>query len=87
MYKIFYTKIAIKHIKLLKAANLAQKAQNLIKLLEANPYQTPPPYERLIGNYEGLLSRRINIKHRLVYMVDEEEKTVKIISLWSHYEF
>lgn len=87
MYKIFYTKVAIKHIQLLKAANLAKKAKSLIELLETNPYQNPPPYEKLVGNYKGLLSRRINVQHRLVYMVDEKEKTVKIVSMWSHYEF
>ena len=69
------------------SANLDKKAKALVDLISQNPYQIPPPYEKLIGELSGKLSRRINIKHRLVYQVFEEEKTIKIISLWSHYEF
>lgn len=86
MYKIVYTKAAAKDIQKLKAAHLDVKAKNLIELLRADPYQTPPTFEKLIGDLSGLYSRRLNIHHRLVYEVLEEEKTVKIISLWSHYE-
>ena len=87
MYAIVYTKKAINDIPKLKAAKLDNKAKALIDLLRENPYQTPPPYEKLQGDLSGAYSRRINIKHRLVYEVLEEEATVKIISLWTHYEF
>ncbi len=86
MYKIVYTKIAAKDIPRLKAAHLDTKAKALIDVIRENPYQTPPSYEKLVGDLQGLYSRRINLQHRLVYQVLEEEKTVKIISLWTHYE-
>ena len=70
----------------LKSAHLEEKAQALIKLLEENPFQTPPSYERLRGSLQGAYSRRLNIQHRLVYEVLVEEKTVKVISMWTHYE-
>ena len=85
-YKVVYTKNAAKDISNLKAANLSNKAQNLIELIKENPFQNPPPYEKLFGNLSGLYSRRINIQHKLVYEVLEDIKTVKIISMWSHYE-
>ena len=85
-YKVVYTKNAAKDISNLKAANLANKAQNLVELIKENPFQNPPPYEKLLGNLSGLYSRRINIQHKLVYEVLEDIKTVKIISMWSHYE-
>lgn len=87
MYSIVYTKKAAKDIPNLKAAKLEKKAKALIDLIRKNPYQTPPPYEKLQGDLQGACSRRINIKHRLVYEVLEEEQSVKIISLWTHYEF
>lgn len=87
MYKIYYTKIAVKQIDLLKAAKLDQKAKKLIEIIENEPFQNPPPYEKLIGDMSGLYSRRINIQHRLVYQVFEEEKVIKIVSMWSHYEY
>ena len=87
MYAIVYTKKAVNDIPKLKAAKLDNKAKALIDLLRENPYQTPPPYEKLQGDLSGAYSRRINIKHRLVYEVLEEEATVKIVSLWTHYEF
>ena len=87
MYKIYYTKIAVKQIQLLKSAHLADKVKRLIDLISVNPFQNPPPYERLVGDMSGLYSRRINIQHRLVYQVYEEEKSIKIISMWSHYEY
>ena len=86
MYSVVYTKSAIKDIPKLKSSNLSKKALLLIELIKNNPYQNPPPYEKLIGDMQGLYSRRINIQHRLVYQVYEEEKIVKIISIWSHYE-
>lgn len=85
-YKVVYTKNAAKDISNLKAANLSNKAQNLIELIKENPFQNSPPYEKLLGNLSGLYSRRINIQHKLVYEVLEDIKTVKIISMWSHYE-
>lgn len=87
MYTIVYTKKAAADISKLKAAKLDKKAKALVDLLRENPYQTPPPYEKLVGNLKGAYSRRINIQHRLVYEVVEEAKTVKVISLWTHYDF
>lgn len=87
MYSIVYTKKAVNDIPNLKSAKLDKKAKALIELIRENPYQTPPPYEKLQGDLQGAYSRRINIKHRLVYEVFEEEQIVKIISLWTHYEF
>lgn len=86
MYKIVYTKTAVKDIPKLKAAHLDAKAKALIDVIRENPYQTPPSYEKLVGDLQGLYSRRVNIQHRLVYQVLEEEKTIKIVSLWTHYE-
>lgn len=86
MYKIVYTKTATKDIPKLKAAHLDAKAKALIDVIRENPYQAPPSYEKLVGDLQGLYSRRINIQHRLVYQVFEEEKTIKIVSLWTHYE-
>ena len=86
MYKIVYLKQALKDIPKLKSIGLAEKAKSLIDILRINPFQNPPPYEKLVGDLQGAYSRRINIKHRLVYQVYDIEKTVKIIALWSHYE-
>ena len=87
MYKIVYTKKAAADIPNLKSQGLDKKAKALIDILREDPFHTPPPCEKLLGELQGAYSRRINIKHRLVYQVYEEEKTVKIISMWSHYEF
>ena len=86
MYRIVYTKTAAKDIPKLKAARLDSTAKALIDILRNDPYQTPPPFEKLVGDLQGDYSRRINIKHRLVYEIIENEKIVKILSLWSHYE-
>ena len=86
MYKIVYTKSAVKDIPKLKAAHLDTKAKALIEIIRINPFQSPPGYDKLVGDLQGLYSRRINIQHRLVYQVLEEEKTIKIVSLWTHYE-
>lgn len=86
MYKIVYTKVAVKHIEKLKQSNLASKAKALIDIIKENPYQTPPTYEKLVGDLAGKYSRRINIQHRLVYEVYEDIKTIKILSMWTHYE-
>ena len=87
MYTVVYTKKAVKDIPLLKAAGLDGKARALIEILRSAPFQNPPPFEKLRGDLSGAYSRRINIKHRLVYQILENEKTVKIISLWTHYAF
>lgn len=87
MYKIVYTKKSVRDIEKLKAAKLDQKTKSLIELARENPFKTPPSYEKLQGDLSGAYSRRINIKHRFVYEVLEEEKTVKILSMWTHYEF
>lgn len=86
-FKIVYTKKAAADIPKLKAAKLDKKAKALIEVIKNNPYQTPPPYEKLVGDLHGAYSRRINIKHRLVYEVFDTEQTVKIISMWTHYDF
>lgn len=86
MYKIVYRKQVIKDIPKIKSAKLDTKVKNLIEVIKQNPFQNPPPYEKLVGDLEGAYSRRINIKHRLIYQVYENEKTIKIISVWSHYE-
>lgn len=86
MYEVVYTKAAVKDIPKLKAAKLDAKTKLLIQVIKENPYQTPPSYEKLVGDLYGLYSRRINAQHRLVYAVDEEQKIIKILSLWTHYE-
>lgn len=86
MYKIEYHKKILKDIQKLKQSNLTNKARQLIELLKENPFQNPPPYEKLIGDLKNCYSRRINIQHRLIYKVNEEQKKVQILSLWSHYE-
>ena len=86
MYEIVYTRTAAKDIPKLKAAHLDEKAKELISILKQNAYQSPPSYEKLTGDLQGLYSRRINVQHRLVYEVLEDAKTVKIVSLWTHYD-
>ena len=77
--------MALKDAKKLSAVNLASKAQELIEIIRTNPFQNPPPYEKLVGNLSGSYSRRINIKHRIVYEVRETDKVVRISRMWSHY--
>lgn len=95
MYRIVYTKQAAKDIKNLKAAGLSVKGKDLIEIIKYDPFKNPPPYEGLVGNLDGFYSRRINIKHRLVYQVYgdkikiddmEYEGTIKIVRMWTHYE-
>lgn len=86
MYTVKLTKRANKDREKLIAAGLGKKAKALIDILKENPYQNPPPYEKLVGNLSGYYSRRLNIQHRLVYSVHEAEKTVVVRSLWTHYE-
>lgn len=87
MYDVRLTKKQIKLIKNLKSNHLVDKIKDLLYILKENPYQNPPPYEKLTNNLKGKYSRRINIKHRLVYEVLEEDKIVNILSIWTHYEF
>ena len=86
MWSVKLSKRAIKDKDLLKSAGLAQKAKQLVDLLAINPFQTPPHYEKLIGDLRGFYSRRINLQHRLVYRVDEDHRIVYVDSMWSHYE-
>ena len=86
MYTIVFTKRAVNDIPKLKAAGLDKKAKALVELLKENPLQSPPTFEKLKGDLNGAFSRRINIKHRLVYQIIEEQKTVKILLMWTHYE-
>ena len=86
MWRIVFTGQARKDAKKLSAVGLRLKAENLIDILRKNPYQTPPPFEKLLGDLTGAYSRRINIKHRLVYQILDDEKTVKVIRMWTHYE-
>ena len=86
MYAVVFTKTAAKDAPKLKAAHLDVTAKALIDVLRVNPWQMPPSYEKLVGDLQGLYSRRINRQHRLVYEVLEEEKTVKIVSMWTHNE-
>lgn len=86
MYTIQYNKNVLKEIQKLKENKLAEKAHKLIEIIKINPYQMPPPYEKLVGDLESYYSRRINLQHRLVYQVIEEEKKVRILSALSHYE-
>jgi len=86
MWQIYYTKQAKKDAKKLAAAGLKAKAKTLLAVIAVNPYQTPPPYEKLVGDLDGAYSRRINIQHRLVYQVLEPENSIKVLRLWSHYE-
>jgi toxin YoeB len=85
-WKIVYTNQSSRDAKKLTKSNLKKKCQQLLVVLAENPYQNPPPYEKLIGNLSGAYSRRISIQHRLVYQILEDIKTVKIIRMWSHYE-
>jgi Txe/YoeB family toxin of toxin-antitoxin system len=87
MYKIVYTKKAVSDIPKLKAANLDNKAKALIEIIREDPHAITPRHEKLKGDLAGAYSRRINLQHRMVYQVIESEKTIKILSLWSHYEF
>lgn len=85
-WMLVYTKQAQKDAAKLAAAGLKAKALTLLKVLRENPFQNPPPYEKLVGDLVGAYSRRINIQHRLVYQVLEQERTVKVLRLWTHYE-
>ncbi len=85
-WQLVFAKQAQKDAQKLSAAGLKNKALELLQIIEANPYQNPPPYEKLVGDLAGAYSRRINIQHRLVYQVLSEEKIIKVLRLWTHYE-
>ena len=85
-WKLVYTKHAQKDAKKLSTSGLKPQAQQLHDILAENPFQNPPPYEELVGDLAGAYSRRINIKHRLVYQVLEDLRTVKVLRMWTHYE-
>lgn len=85
-WRIVYTRQAKKDAKKLSASGLRPKAQDLLNILAVDPFQTPPPFEKLVGDLTGAYSRRINIQHRLVYEVNETERVVKVIRMWTHYE-
>ena len=86
MYQVVYSRQAQKDAKKLTSSHLKPQAKKLIELLKDNPFQNPPTYEKLSGNLKGYYSRRINIQHRLVYEVFEDDKTVLVLRMWSHYE-
>lgn len=86
MWQLVYSKHARKDARKLAGAGLKDKAQSLLAILETDPFQKPPPYEKLIGDLAGAYSRRINIQHRLVYEVFSEEKIVRVLRMWTHYE-
>ena len=85
-WKLVYTKQSQKDAKKISAVNLKEKATDILKIIEENPFKSPPPFEKLVGDLTGAYSRRINIQHRVVYQVYEKERVVKIIRLWTHYE-
>ncbi len=85
-WQLAYARQALKDAKKLSAAGLKQKAQELLDVLAADPFQNPPPFEKLVGDLEGAYSRRINIQHRLVYEVFKKERTVRVLRMWTHYE-
>lgn len=85
-YIIKYSNDALKDAKKLELCGLDKKAKQLLKIIKENPYENPPPYEKLKGDLKGKLSRRINIQHRIVYQVLEDEKIIKIYRMWTHYE-
>ena len=86
MWKIYYTRQAQKDARKLASYGLRNKVEELLQIISENPYQSPPPCEKLVGDVSGALSRRINIQHRVVYQVYEHGKSVKILRLWTHYE-
>ncbi|MGZ9059959.1 MAG: Txe/YoeB family addiction module toxin [Burkholderiaceae bacterium] len=85
-WQLVYAKQALKDAKKLSASGLKPKAQQVLNLLSINPFQNPPPYEKLVGDLAGAYSRRINIQHRVVYEVFMKQKTVRVLCMWTHYE-
>lgn len=85
-WEVVFSRHALKDAKKLSAAGLKAKTEELLAVVAADPYQTPPPYEKLVGDLAGAYSRRINIQHRLVYEVFPKERTVRVLRMWTHYE-
>lgn len=85
-WRLVYTKQAKKDAKKISRSGLKPQAERILEILEEDPYRTPPPYERLVGDLSGACSRRINIQHRIVYQILDDIKTVKVIRMWTHYE-
>jgi len=85
-WTLVYAKQAQKDAKKLSGAGLRSRAEELLKILAKNPYQNPPPFEKLVGDLQGAYSRRINIQHRLVYEIFPEQRTVRVLRMWTHYE-
>lgn len=85
-WRLVFTKQAQRDAKKIAQSGLKPQASKLLEVLQHNPYQTPPPYEKLVGDLTGAFSRRINIQHRLIYQVLDDIKTVKVIRMWTHYE-
>lgn len=85
-WNVVFAKQALKDAKKLSASGLKAKAQALLSVLESDPLQNPPPFEKLVGDLAGAYSRRINIQHRVVYEIFAPEKTVRILRMWTHYE-
>jgi toxin YoeB len=86
MWRVVFTKQAQKDAKKNYADRLRPKAEKLIEILRENPYQFPPPFEKLLGDLSGAFSRRISIQHRIVYQILDDEKVVKVIRMWTHYK-
>jgi len=86
IWNLAYSRYALKDAQKLSAAGLKDKAQTILTILEKDPFQNPPPYEKLVGDLKGAYSRRISIQHRLVYEVFQKERTVRVLRMWSHYE-
>ncbi len=86
MYTLYFTKQAQKDAKKLTKHRLKSKVKKLLDLIQHDPYQSPPPFEKLVGDFTGAISRRINIQHHLVYQVLEQDNAIKIIRMWTHYE-
>lgn len=85
-WNLLFSKKSVKDARNLKGANLWKNAQKILDVLRVNPFQNPPPFEKLTGDLDGAYSRRINIQHRIVYQVKKDEKTVRILRMWTHYE-
>lgn len=85
-WEIVFAKQALKDAKKLAASGLKPKAQTLLEILASDPFQNPPPFEKLVGDLSGTYSRRINIQHRIVYEVFTEQRTVRVLRMWTHYE-
>ena len=85
-WKIVYSKQAAKDARKIAEAGLKEKVQRLLQIFSENPFQNPPPYEKLVGDLTGVYSRRINIQHRLVYEVYEDSRVVRVLRMWTHYD-